>query len=153
MRSDLDGELDANQVEKIRSEIDEGIHALNKRLDKVLESKKSKRKKKAGEETELIVKEAQKITGIKGIFVTVDLLTSRIARTCINGMVSAGRDIEEIFHNQVKEYNLNKREQAQVLQLLEDMGYQVRRPRDLPLDKDFDKSSSDNLDVSTTYFT
>src|SRR5512135_114813 len=46
MRMDLDSELDANQVEKIRAQLDDGLSRLHNRLDKVKESKKSSRKKK-----------------------------------------------------------------------------------------------------------
>jgi ElaB/YqjD/DUF883 family membrane-anchored ribosome-binding protein len=151
MRLDLDGELDADQIEKVRATIDNGIERLQDRLDKVKTHKKSKRKKKADEVTEGMVKEAQKITGVKGVFVTVDLLTSRIARVCINGMVSAGHDIEDLYARQVKEYSLNKREQAQVMQLLSDMGYPLRQDRGYMPDEDLDVASSDNFDWAANY--
>src|SRR5574338_415331 len=79
MRSDIDGELDANQIEKVRAIIDNGIERLQDRLDKVKQSKKKPKKKKADESYDGLVKEAQKITGVQGVFVTVDLLTSHIA--------------------------------------------------------------------------
>lgn len=126
MRSDIDGELDSQTIEHLRKQINDGLDRLEKRLEKVVDFKK--KKKKAYQELGFI-KSAQKITGVKGVFVTVDLLTSRIARVCINGAVSAGHDIEKIFAEQVKKYDLNKREQAQVIQLLEDMGYPVREDR------------------------
>lgn len=151
MRLDLDGELDADQIEKVRATIDNGIERLQDRLDKVKTHKKSKRKKKAGEETEGMVKEAQKITGVSGIMVTVDLLTSRIARVMINGMVSGGHDIEIIFADQVKKYSLNKREQASVMQLVSDMGYPLRQDRGYMPDEDIDIASSDNFDWAANY--
>lgn len=137
MRLDLDGELDANKIEEVRAKIDDGISRLHARLEKVKKTSKTRRKKKA--ETEFgIVKEGQKITGVQGVFVTVDLLTSRIARVCINGMVSAGHDIEEIYKNQIEKYKLNDREQAQVMQLLADMGYPLRQDRGYLPDEDQD---------------
>ena len=42
MRMDLDGLLDANQIEKVRSMIDDGISRLNDRLDKVNKGQKDK---------------------------------------------------------------------------------------------------------------
>lgn len=151
MRNDIDGELDANQIEKVRAIIDNGIERLQDRLDKVKQSKKKPKKKKADEAYEGLVKEAQKITGVQGVFVTVDLLTSHIARVCINGMVSAGHDIEDLFERQASYFSLNKRERAQVIQLLDDMGYAMRRDRGYMPDDDFDAASSDNMDFAANY--
>lgn len=149
MRLDLDGDLDANKVEDIRSKIEEGIDRLNDRLDKI--KQKGKKKKKKAEESYDLVKEAQKITGVAGIYVTVPLLISRIARVCVNGMVSAGHDIEIIFKNQVKKYKLSDREQAETMQLLSDMGYPLRQDRGFLLDEDVDTRSSDNFDWAASY--
>lgn len=151
MRLDLDGKLDADQVEKVRAMIDEGIGRLQDRADKIKKFKKTTRKKKSQEEIEGLVKEAQKITGVSGIVVTVDLLTSRIARVCINGMVSGGHSIEDIFQKQVKEYNLDKREQACVAQLLDDMGYALRTDRGYAVGEEVDPASSDNMDWMANY--
>jgi hypothetical protein len=149
MRMDLDGELDANKIEKVRAEIDDGINRLHDRLDKVKKTKK--RKKKSDLEEYKMVKEAQKITGVQGVYVTVDLLTSGIARVCINGMVSAGHDIEDLYARQVKKFNLNEREQAQVMWLLADMGYPLRRDRGFMPDEEVDTTSSDNMDWAANY--
>ncbi len=151
MRMDLEGELDANQIEKVRAMIDNGVERLHDRLDKVKKHKKTSRKKKSQVEVDGLVKEAQKITGVQGVFVTVDLLTSRIARVCINGMVSAGHDIEDMFDRQVKYYGLNKREQAQVIQLLEDMGYPFRQDRGYMPEDDMRVEDSDNFDWAANY--
>lgn len=154
MRMDLDGELDANQIEKVRAMIDDGISRLHDRLDKVKKVKKTKRSKKksASEEAnEMMVKEAQKITGVSGVVIMADLLTSRIARVCINGMVSGGHDIEDLYARQVKEYGLNKREQACVMQLLSDMGYPLRQDRGFMPDYDLHVEDSDNMDWAANY--
>jgi len=152
MRLDVDGELDSNKIEEVRVKIEDGISKLSDRLDKIKENTKKKRKKKADDEDDSgLIKEAQKITGVKGIYVSVDLLTSRIARLCINGMVSAGHDIEKIYASQVKKYKLNDREQAMVMQLLSDMGYPLRQDRGYLPDEDVNTSSSDGFDWATNY--
>lgn len=151
MRMDLDGELDANKVEEVRSEIEKGISRLHDRIDKIKSSKKPKRKKSSFVEIPELVKEAQKITGVQGIYVTVPLLISRIARVCINGMVSAGHDIEDMYSRQVKKYKLSEREQAEVMQLLSDMGYALRQDRGYMPDEDVDVASSDNFDWAANY--
>ena len=155
MRVDLDSELDANQVEKIRAQLDDGLSRLQARLEKVKDSKKSSRKKKKTAEYEVdedgFIKEAQKITGVKGVYVTVPLLISRIARVCVNGTVSAGHDIEDLYTRQVKKYALNTREQAEVRQLLWDMGYPLREDRGFFPDEDLEVSDSDNMDWAANY--
>jgi ElaB/YqjD/DUF883 family membrane-anchored ribosome-binding protein len=150
MRLDVDGDLDANKVEEVRAQIENGISKLHDRLDKVKQSKKKPKKKKADQENSL-VKEGQKITGVQGVFVTVPLLISRIARVCINGTVSAGHDIEDLYKRQVAKYKLNDREQAEVQQLLFDMGYPIRQDRGYMADEEVDIASSDNFDWAANY--
>lgn len=166
MRLDLDGELDANKIEDVRAKIDDGIARLQGRLGKVEQAKKSKRKKKSeeittglvvegsdavlGEEAGL-VKEAQKILGVQGVMVVAPLFISKLARALINGMVSGGHDIEDGFAKLSKKFKLTEREQLELVELLECMGYATRRDRILSLDEDFDASSSDNLDFAANY--
>jgi hypothetical protein len=142
MRLDLDGELDANKVEEVRAQLDDGISRLNDRLDKVKKHSKSRRKKKTSDvEYFGLVKEAQKITGVQGTFVTVPILISGIARVCINGMVSAGFDIEHIYADQCAKYKLDDRERAEVRWLLFDMGFPMRGDRGFMPDEDQDPRS------------
>lgn len=202
MRMDLDSELDANQVEKIRSQLDEGLARLQSRLEKVKDSKKSGKKKKKtasdlqpqinevlerwtdediqayvadvsvpGEEWDAqkaihqianngeepgfeglgFVREAQKITGVTGVVVTVPLLISRIARVCINGTISAGHDLEWLYDQQVKKYKLDERECAEVRQLMWDMGYPLREDRGFFPSDDLEVWDSDNNDWAANY--
>ena len=153
MRLDLDGDLDANKIEEVRSKIDDGLSRLHERLDKVKKSKKNYKKKKAEDLSEStgLIKEAQKITGVQGVYVTVPLLISRVARVCINGMVSAGHDIEDLYQRQVKLYKLNTREQAEVMQLLADMGYPVRQDRGFMPEDALEVSDSDGMDFASNY--
>ncbi len=156
MRLDLDEELDANKIEEVRVQIDDGIARLQQRLDKVKKNKKSSRKKKASDddndfETTGLIKEAQKITGVQGVFVTVPLLISRIARVCINGMVSGGHDIEDLYARQVKFYKLSDREQAEVQQLLFDMGYQVRQDRGFMPEDALEVTDTNGMDWAANY--
>ena len=112
---------------------------------------KNKKKKSSSLEQESFIKEAQKITGVKGIYIMAPLFASRIARICINGMVSAGHDIEDIYAKQVRKWKLTDREQAEVMQLLSDMGYPLRQDRGYMPDEDFDISVDDQFDWSASY--
>jgi hypothetical protein len=52
--------------------------------------------------------------------------------------VSAGHDMNVMMDEQIKKYALTDREQAELLQLIEDMGYQVRRDRGYKRDEEID---------------
>jgi hypothetical protein len=150
VRMDIDNVLDVDSIEKAREEIHRGIERLEERLDKVKSTKypgKNKKKKAEGE-SEGLVKEAQKAASFT---INVPLFISHIARVCINSMVSAGHDIEQSFKKLAKKYDLSKREQVEVMQLLQDMGYPVRRDRGFALDEDIDTTSSDNFDWAANY--
>jgi ElaB/YqjD/DUF883 family membrane-anchored ribosome-binding protein len=139
MRLDLDGELDSNQIEHVRSQIEKGLDMLQDRINKVKDTKKKKRKgKKADAETSSLVKEAQKVTGVSGIYIMAPLFISRIARICVNSAVSAGHDIEDTYNRLVKRYKLTEREQAETMQLLADMGYPLRQDRGFMPDDDIE---------------
>jgi len=151
VRSDLKDELDISQVENARKEIREGLKRLKERLERLSAGGKKKKIKSSTEYQDMIVKEAQKISGVNRTTITVDILLARIAKVCINGMVSGGHDIERIFEDQVKKYGLNVREQASVLELLDNMGYAVRMDRGHLRDDDVDITSSDNYDWNANY--
>ena len=153
MRTDFKNEIDSAKAERAREQIENGLERLIDRLEKVQTSKykrKAKKSKSWAEETGM-VKEAQKATNITGITITVPLLISRIARVCINGMVSAGHDIEDMYKRQVEEYTLDKREQAELSQLLADMGYPMIQDRGYPVGEPVEIWRNDNFDWSAQY--
>lgn len=152
MRTDFKNEIDSAKAERAREQIEEGLERLVKRLEDIKKSKfkgRGKKSKSWAEETG-IVKEAG-TTNITGVTITVPLLISRIARVCINGMVSAGHDIEDMFEKQAKEYNLDKRERAEVAQLLADMGYPMIQDRGFPVGEPVEIWRNDNFDWSAQY--
>jgi hypothetical protein len=150
MRMDVDGELDANKIEAVRSQIDDGVARLQERVKKVNKQRKGKSKKSELEVHE-IIKEAQKVTGVKGIYVTVPLLISGLARTLVNGTVSAGHDIEEMEGKLSKKFKLDDRERFELRQLLFDMGYPMRADFGYMPEEDVDTASSDNFNWSANY--
>lgn len=152
MRLDLDGQLDANKIEEVRSKIDQGLSQLHDRLHKLKKTTKGKRKKKAESlEDGSLVKEGQKITGVQGVFVTVPLLISGIGRVCVNSVVSAGHDLEQVYQEQVDKWKLNDREKAEVRWFLYDLGYPMRGDRGYMPDETVDTTSSDNFDWAANY--
>ena len=150
MRSDLDGDLDADKVEEVRLKIEDGIDRLGDRIDSLKKVKKVRKKTSEVINGELL-KSAQRTPSIKGIVVTVPLLISHVARVIINGMVSGGHDAEDMFSKLSKKYKLTDREKVEVVQLLEDMGMPIRRDRGLTPDELLDTTSSDNFDLNSNF--
>jgi hypothetical protein len=145
VQNDLDGKIDINKFEEARAACEDGIMRLEERLEELLGQKKN-RKKKAELE-----KSAQKAPHVGGIIITVPIFISRVARTCINSSVSAGHNIEWVFNEQVKRFKLSEREQEEVIQLLSDMNYPIRRDRLYKLNDEVDTTSSDNGDWVANY--
>lgn len=143
--NDYDGKVDIQAFENARRELQSAVDRCEKALDTLKKTTKS-----AVRENEL-VKEGQKSTHVGGIIVTVPIFISRLARICINGMVSAGHDIEDLYGRLVKKYALNEREQAELMQLLFDMGFPLRRDRGFNTNELIDQTSSDNMDWGANY--
>jgi hypothetical protein len=132
--TDYDGDIDVKAIETVRKWIFESIKTLKSIFEQRHETDYSN-KAAAGEPDGKMVKEARTpYTG--GIIVTVPLIISRCARVCINGTVSAGHDLPSLYHEQVKKYSLNTREQAELIQHLEDMGFPIRADRLMLPDED-----------------
>jgi len=152
VRSDLDNQLAIDAVEKARDEIKDGIERLQDRLEKIVNTKYKKNKKKADEEdNNMLIKQA-KSTHVGGIVVSVPLFISTLARLCINGYVSAGHDIEKIFTKLSKEYKLSNREELEMMQLLSDMGYPVRTDLGMLNEKEIDPTSPDNVNWAQQFY-
>ncbi len=151
MRSDIDGELDAEFIADIHNKIDEGVEKLQNRLEKV-KSSKSKNKKKADDSNQYLVKEAQKVFGVQnGTVVAVPLFIATLARTLVNGSVSSGKDIEHSYKQLVKKHKLTDREKIELIQLVQDMGFPMIRDRSLLPEDGFDPESTENFDYSANY--
>lgn len=150
MRADLDGKLDADKIEHLLAQVEEGIDRIHDRIEKITAKKKGK-KKKAGVEFG-IIKEAQKAPSMKGIIITVPLFISRIARVLINGMVQGGHDLNYMYKQQCEKYDLTEREKAEVQQLLLDMNFPAISERGNIADKDeWNTRSENNFDYTPSY--
>ena len=117
IQSDIRGEADIEAVEKVRNELLAGKRRLEKHREAL-----EKMQSVAMDEKDGLVKKAQK-TG--NFVVCVPVLISSIARTAINSTVSAGKDLEKVVAQLIKEYELNKREQAELFQVLADSNFPI----------------------------
>jgi len=157
MRSDIKGELTPQaiaQVEVIRDEMHKAVERLEERADKIESNKYKKNKSKAKKsdyDESSIVKTAQKITGIEGLYVSVPLLIYSLARTCINGSVSAGHDIDDMFIRLSKKFKLTEREKYELISTIENMGWAVRRDSGSFAGEDIEAGSEDNFSFSSQY--
>lgn len=145
-QKDIKGEIDMIKLEKLRDQIFEGTGRLEERLDQITNFK-YKKKKKADEELDGLVKEAK----TPNLQVQIPLFISMMARICINSTISGGHDIEQVFKKLVKKYDITEREKAEIIQVLLDMNYPIG-----PLDRGligeiFDPTSSDNMDFAAGY--
>lgn len=146
MSTDRDGILEIAKIDNIRSEITSGIKRLEERLKKLEDAESG------GGGGKKVKKQASLQKEAFGTFVvTVPIFISSIARICLNSMVSAGKDIEEVFADLSKKYKLDAREQLSLIQVLADMGYPMRRPRGYDVDEEIDITSTDNFDWSAIY--
>lgn len=150
VRSDIDGVLNVNSIEKAREEIHKAIGRLGERLDRINSNKfKKNKKKKADDESEEgFTKEAQKAAGVYGrIQVQVPLLISSLAREIVNGTISAGKSADESFKVLAERYKLTDREKRELTTLLSDMAFPIKHT-----DYNGDASSEENINYIANYY-
>lgn len=146
-RIDYDDILDSDQLELARDEMLKAIKRCEERIDKIENNKRPKKKKADSDDDGEIIKTARAAQ----YQINVSMFISHIARTLINGYVSAGHDLENSFIKLDKEYEFSKREKAEVLQLLADMGFPIRRDRGIPMGTEIDQTSPNNIDWMANY--
>jgi hypothetical protein len=117
MSKDFKREIDSAKAQEARDMIRDGLDKLSGRLEKLL-----KKTKKRASETNDLIKEAETTT-TGNIQIVVPYMISFVARTCIDASVQGGKDMKDTFEKLGKEYNLDKREKVQVIQLIKDMNY------------------------------
>jgi len=149
MSTDFKGEIDVASSEELRDSLHAAVGHMNDRMERILSIKGRGKKSKAGAEGGMI-KEAQKATKITGVTITVPLLISGVARTLINGTVSAGHSMEDMYDELKKKYAFTEREEFEIQLLLADMGWPMYQDRGR-IGEQVDKSKSDNFDWAANY--
>lgn len=148
VKSDFKREIDTSKADEALAELHKAIDRLQERGNKI-EVRKFKKSKKANQQYDLVKNAETSITG--RTVVVVPYLVSNIARACIDATVSGGRDIEDCFEKLATEYKLDKREKAQVVQLIKDMGYPMLLDRLNP-GKDIKPSSDDVMEFNQQFY-
>lgn len=146
IQEDHEGKIEISKAEEARIEIENGIERLEHELNK--------RKKKKAAKLDGLTKSGQKAAGIGpgGVLVTVPLIVSSIARTCINSTISGGKSIEDTFKRLADKYKLSDREKTEVIQLLHDMNFPFRADIHMLDGKDhYEYSSENNISYPPNY--
>jgi hypothetical protein len=124
IENDLDGELDAKKIDDAVSKLEDARDRIKTRLEKISKLKSKKASPLEYKLTKVAAKDKTAASNIvDGVVVVVPLLTSRLARICIKSSMQGGHDLTEVFNYLVKKFKYNEREEAELVQLLEDMGY------------------------------
>ena len=130
LRLDYDGTIDIKKVDEMRRQIEANIDALEDALDGIEMMKKQRKKmrrRRATNDPEL-TKEAG-TPHFNGMQMVITPFQRAIAGSLINGKVSGGRDMEQLYEEAKKKYAINEREELELLQILADMGYPIFKDR------------------------
>jgi hypothetical protein len=144
IRSDYAGKLNSEWLDKVRDIIEKNIEEIEVRLAGWGQMAKDKKMRRKAEEESELVKEA---TAAKymGLQTNMTLFETAIVRMLINGTVSGGRNIEELYEIAKDKYEITPREELALFQALSDMGYPTFKDRLKLGDDDQDPSDSKNI--------
>lgn len=154
VRSDYDDAIDAKNVDEIRKVLNRYIDETQDALDGMYSMERQRRdmrKRRAEEENGEIVKEAT-TPPYHGVQTQMSLFESAIVRALINAVVSGGRQMEELFEEAKKKYDIKPREELAVLQALEDFGYPIFKDRMMVGDKNEDPTRKENFGEWTSQY-
>ena len=145
LRGDFDGVLDTAQLDKARQFIETTIDALEDALHAMSETKRSRKKqrRRRGEADLELTKEAT-APHFNGFQMVITPFQRAIVGSLINGKVSGGRNMEELYVEAAKKYKLNDREELEILAILADFGYPIFKDR-LRLGDDEDPSRAEGF--------
>ncbi len=148
MRSDYDGKINEDEIEKIRKDLLNMMDRLETHIERL--------RKNAGELKVNFVSEGdleetiEKTAGTPVLNVFMTPFERAIVGTLINATVSGGRNIEEVYGQLKNKYNFNPREELAIQQLVADHGYPVYKDRGL-LNEPTDPASGNNIEFQTNY--
>lgn len=147
LQGDYEGEIDLKHVEPLRHKIEQTVESLQATLDALAnlakQRKQMRRPNKRGSDDlcdgcgaplwkqggntcivcdEGLVKEAT-TPRYQGMQYQISGFERAIVGILINGKISGGRDIDELYAKMKKKYTITDREELAVIQALGDMGY------------------------------
>jgi hypothetical protein len=175
MRSDYNGVIDEEELDKIRKDIETMIFRLENHIERLEKNAAQQRVRfisqgeckecksmapmwhdaTTGESVcmncERTEEGLEKQAGAATVNVYMTPWERAIIATCVNSVVSAGRNIDETFEHLDKKYKFSDREKLAFTQLLADHGYPVYTDRGRIGDKDAHPTDGEGIDFQTTY--
>jgi hypothetical protein len=124
LSNDYHGKLDAQKLDQLRSQVERNIEELERIRTSYINLKKNKRADAQHE----IVKEATTPKYL-GMQTNMTLFERAVVGALINGVVSGGRNMEELYALAKKKYDLSDREELAIFQALMDLGYPTFKDR------------------------
>jgi len=149
LRSDFMGSLDSDEIDKKRQQVEYNMDALQDAIDGLHAMKQTRRnqrrqRRRADEDfDETMMKEAT-APHFNGFQMVITPFQRAIAGALINGKVSGGRNIDELWVEAKDKYKMDDREELEILQILADMGYPEFKDR-LRLGDNEDPSRKDEF--------
>jgi hypothetical protein len=131
LRGDYEGTLEVDSLDKTRRFIETTIDALEDALHAMTDMKKSRknqRRRRGENELDSLTKEAT-APHFNGFQMIITPFQRAIVGSMINGKVSGGRNMEELYAEAKKKYSLNDREELEILAILADFGYPIFKDR------------------------
>ena len=125
LREDYKGILDVAIIDRTRNIIESYIDQLEQMLEFVQDAKRQRKKmrrRRAENEEENITKEAT-APHFRGFQMLITPFQRAIAGALINGVVSGGKNMEELWKVAKEKYELNDRDELEIMQIVADMGY------------------------------
>lgn len=150
MRGDFDGVLDVEDIDKKRQQIEYNMDALQDAMDNLHAMKQTRRqqrrkhRRRADEDFDDTMTKEATAPHFNGFQMVVTPFQRAIVGAMINGKVSGGRNIEELWAEAKKKYSMDAREELEILQILADMGYPEFKDR-LRLGEDEDPSRKEGF--------
>lgn len=129
MRSDFDGVLDVDEVDKKRQQVEYNMDVLQDAIDGLHAMKQTRRqqrrqhRRKADEDFDDTLTKEAGTPEFMGFQVNVTPFQRAIVSGMINGVVSGGRNMNELWTDVKKKYEMSPREELEILQILADMSY------------------------------
>lgn len=150
MRGDFHGVLDVDDIDKKRQQIEYNMDALQDAIDSLHQMKQTRRqqrrqhRRRADEDLDGTMTKEATAPHFTGFQMMVTPFQRAIAGALINGKVSGGRNLEELWAEAKSKYKMDAREELEILQILADMGYPEFKDR-LRLGEDEDPTRKDGF--------
>jgi hypothetical protein len=147
MRNDFDGLLDFEDIDKKRQQIEYNMDTLQDAIDSLHHMKKTRRnqrRRRADDDQDGTMTKEATAPHFSGFQMVITPFQRAIVGAMINGKVSGGRNIDEMWKAAKEKYKMDDREELEILQILADMGYPEFKDR-LRVGEDEDPSREDGF--------